>query len=68
MLCDQPHVTPPLLQQLQTEFAASHLPLVASRYDNGQMGVPLLVGRSLFGELAQLQGDGGAKARPRLDN
>jgi molybdenum cofactor cytidylyltransferase len=61
ILCDQPHVTPALLQQLQAQWLASGRPLVASQYANGQQGVPLLVARPLFAELAQLQGDAGAK-------
>jgi molybdenum cofactor cytidylyltransferase len=58
-LCDQPAVTPELLNQLIS--SCSHeKPIAATQY-NQILGVPACFDRSLFAELLLLQGDAGAK-------
>jgi len=57
--CDQPYVTPRLLRSLVQRFRRG-APIVACAYA-GTLGVPALFGRTFFGELASLEGDGGAK-------
>ena len=57
--CDQPHVTPSLLRSLVQRFRRG-APIVACAYA-GTLGVPALFGRTLFGELASLEGDAGAR-------
>ena len=59
MVCDQPHVTTAHLSGLIE--AQSRSPIIASAYA-GTLGVPALFDRSLFGELAALTGQQGAKA------
>jgi molybdenum cofactor cytidylyltransferase len=61
LLVDQPFVTGTLLSQLLDTYHQTGQPLVACDYGNEQ-GVPLLVARRFFGELAQLRGDRGARA------
>jgi molybdenum cofactor cytidylyltransferase len=60
MLCDQPHVTAPVLSALIAAHDADDSTIVASHYD-GTAGPPALFGRALFLELAQLEGAAGAK-------
>jgi len=60
MACDQPEITPDVLKQLVAAFAATRPAAVACEYA-GTVGVPALLGRSLFGELRTLDGDQGAK-------
>ena len=57
--CDQPYITPSLLRSLVQQFRAG-APIVACAYA-GTLGVPALFGRTLFGELASLEGDAGAR-------
>jgi len=57
--CDQPYVTPSLLRSLVQRFRRG-APIVACAYA-GTLGVPALFDRTLFGELASLEGDAGAK-------
>lgn len=59
-LCDQALIADRHLNRLVEAFCASHPPIVASRY-GGAFGAPALFHRRLFGELAQLTGDQGAK-------
>lgn len=59
LTCDQPYVTPSLLRSLVRRFRRG-APIVACAYA-GTLGVPALFGRTLFGELASLEGDSGAK-------
>ncbi|MET0648812.1 MAG: nucleotidyltransferase family protein [Pyrinomonadaceae bacterium] len=60
MLCDQPHVTAEVVAGLVAAHRATLRSVVASTYGGG-FGVPALFGRTLFAELAQLEGAAGAK-------
>ncbi len=60
MLCDQPFVNASLLDDLAAKQGETGKPIVACAYNN-TVGVPVLFGRSLFGELLLLQGHQGAK-------
>lgn len=60
LLCDQPHVTTEVISDLVTAHRATGTLVVASAY-GGSFGVPALFGRTLFVELAQLEGTAGAK-------
>ena len=60
MLCDQPAVTPALLNSLvETSQITGHA-LVACEY-GGALGVPALFTRSLFPDLLALRGEQGAR-------
>jgi molybdenum cofactor cytidylyltransferase len=60
LLCDQPHVTADVVSGLVAAHRASGRPVVASEY-GGSFGVPALFHRTLFAELARLEGAAGAK-------
>lgn len=60
LLCDQPHVTADVISGLVSAHRANPSPVIASAY-GGSFGVPALFGRSLFPELARLEGKAGAK-------
>jgi molybdenum cofactor cytidylyltransferase len=60
MTCDQPHVTATLLKQMVAAYRETRPPAVACAYA-GTVGVPALLGRSLFAELRALEHDQGAK-------
>lgn len=60
MLCDQPHVTAEVISGLVTAHDATGKPVIASTYGES-FGVPALFGRTLFAELARLEGTSGAK-------
>lgn len=60
MLCDQPHVNAEIVSNLVAAHRATGRPVVASTY-GGSYGVPALFDRTLFSELAQLEGRAGAK-------
>lgn len=59
-LCDQPHVTAEVISQLIETYRHTHAPVIASSYA-GTFGVPALFSRSLFRDLASIEGAGGAK-------
>ena len=61
MVCDQPFVTASLLIELISAYQATGKAIIACSYEN-TFGPPALFHRSLFGELAQLKGDVGARA------
>ncbi len=61
LLCDQPLLTAEVLQQLVAAFGQTGGPIVASRYANGVLGVPILFSQPLFPELRLLTGDAGAR-------
>lgn len=69
MLCDQPHVTPALLQQLAATHVATGRALVASAYA-GVHGVPVFCSASAVPLLCQLPDEAGAgqllKRHPEL--
>jgi molybdenum cofactor cytidylyltransferase len=60
MLCDQPHVTAEVISGLVAAHRATGTRVVASAY-GGSFGVPALFGRTLFAELARLEGAAGAR-------
>lgn len=60
LVCDQPHITPGLLEEMMDVFLKSNAKAVACRYDES-WGVPVLIGRELLAELTELTGDQGAK-------
>ncbi len=60
MLCDQPHVTSEVVAALVAAHRADGSPVVASQYGGG-LGVPALFARTVFAELARLEGRAGAK-------
>jgi len=60
MLCDQPYVTPALLNDLITAHTTTSKAIAASRYGD-VLGVPALFHKSAFPELLQLKGDVGAR-------
>lgn len=61
MVCDQPFVTPELLQRLVETQRVTGKRLVACEYDN-TLGVPALFDHTFFPALQSLQGDQGAKS------
>jgi molybdenum cofactor cytidylyltransferase len=61
MLCDQPYVSSRLLASLTDRYIATRAPIVASQYDDGTIGPPVLFDRALFDQLHALRGDVGAK-------
>lgn len=60
LLTDQPHLDRGLLERLLAAFRGSGGPLAVSDY-GGTLGVPAVFSRRLFAELAQLEGDRGAR-------
>jgi len=60
LLCDQPHVSADVISDLVAAHRGTGSPVVASVY-GGSFGVPALFGRTLFPELARLEGKAGAK-------
>lgn len=60
LLCDQPGVTPALLNLLAATYQTTGHGLVACKY-GGALGVPALFARSLFPDLLALHGEQGAR-------
>lgn len=60
MLCDQPFVSLNLINQLVAGYQTTNCTIVASEYA-GIFGVPAVFHKTLFSELALLQGDIGAR-------
>lgn len=60
MLCDQPRVTPALLNSLISASADTGHQIAACEY-GGTLGVPALFHQSLFADLQSLTGDEGAR-------
>jgi molybdenum cofactor cytidylyltransferase len=60
MLCDQPFVSPTLLNALISEQIETGKSIIACAY-NGTTGAPVLFNRAIFAELLLLQGQEGAK-------
>ncbi len=58
---DQPEVSLALLRQLIDTYRTRRAGIVASRYADGTLGVPVLFDRSMFAELAELEGPAGAQ-------
>jgi molybdenum cofactor cytidylyltransferase len=61
MLCDQPFVNSQVLGQLLEKSATDGSPIVASRYANGVVGVPIVFAAMCFPALRALTGDQGAR-------
>jgi molybdenum cofactor cytidylyltransferase len=61
LVCDQPHLTPQLVQRVRESFDGTGGRVVACEYA-GTVGVPALFERSLFPELVALSGTTGAKS------
>jgi molybdenum cofactor cytidylyltransferase len=67
LLADMPFVSGALIDQIIATFelafgASAQSPLAAAPVRAGQRGNPVLIGRDLFGAIASLQGDRGARA------
>ena len=60
MVCDQPFVSPSLLNELLRKQKETGRAIIASSYDN-TLGTPALFHQKLFPELSSLRGDTGAK-------
>jgi len=60
MLCDQPFVSPQLINQLVELHQTNHKLIVASEYSS-TVGVPALFHHALFAQLTTLNGAAGAK-------
>jgi molybdenum cofactor cytidylyltransferase len=63
-LCDQPAIPTSHYESLWSRFVEVTPEMVATEYQ-GAPGVPAIFSRSMFDELAALQGDRGAKAMLR---
>jgi molybdenum cofactor cytidylyltransferase len=60
MLCDQPFVSPSLIERMLEVYRTTFAPIVASEYAQ-ILGVPALFDRTLFPQLTQLSSDAGAR-------
>ena len=60
MVCDQPHVSSSLLNELITLQKKTVRPVITSQYKDA-VGPPALFHRSVFPELLELNGDAGAR-------
>lgn len=60
LVCDQPRLTEEHLRRLMEAHGASEAAVTASLYA-GRMGVPAVFAGRIFGELAALRGDRGAR-------
>jgi len=59
LVCDQPHITVDLINQLINAQKKSGKPIVAAAYEN-TVGTPVVFHRSFFVDLTSLKGDKGA--------
>ncbi len=60
VLCDQPFVSPQIINQLIESYRCTGKPIIASEYA-GTLGVPVLFSHTFFSELTTLKEAGGAK-------
>ena len=60
MVCDQPHISPDLLNELIAVQCKTEKTIIASQYKD-TVGTPAIFHRSLFAELLELKGEAGAK-------
>ena len=60
MVCDQPHVSASLLNELIAKQKNTGKPIVTSQYEN-TFGPPAIFYKTIFQELMQLKGDAGAR-------
>ena len=61
VLADQPFVRPETLDHLIAEYARTRQPILIPTWQ-GTRGNPVLLGRAIFPEVMQLQGDAGCRA------
>ena len=61
VLADQPFVNSSYLESVIQAYKSSEKGIVASRYDDIKLGVPVIFSNTYFELLAQLKGDKGAK-------
>ena len=59
-LCDQPHISAEIINDLMAEYCRIRPSIVASEY-NGISGVPALFSREMFDEIYKLEGAEGAR-------
>jgi len=59
-LCDQPFISPQIINQLVETYHFTNKPIIACQYAD-TLGVPAIFDHSLFAELTALQGTQGAK-------
>lgn len=59
-LCDQPLIDSDVIDRLAERFLITRKPIVAAKY-LGVIGVPSVFSREMFDQLADLQGDKGAR-------
>ncbi|GAB3166135.1 nucleotidyltransferase family protein [Telluribacter humicola] len=60
LVCDQPYITPSLLEHMVVTLNESGKKAVVCRYGES-WGVPVLIGNQLFEEMTHLKGEQGAK-------
>lgn len=60
ILGDQPLVEPAVIDRLARAYRAENAPIIQPNYREGR-GNPVLIARALFSELAQVNGDTGAR-------
>lgn len=60
IVCDQPYISPALLQRLMQKASEAGKPIVACSYNN-TLGIPVLFQKNYFPLLLQLKGDHGGK-------
>lgn len=61
VLADQPLVTISYLENMIQIYASSKKGIVASKYEDNKLGVPVVFGARYFKHLVELKGDKGAK-------
>jgi molybdenum cofactor cytidylyltransferase len=61
LVCDQPHLSVEVLEKMIDTYLHQRPPIVACKYQD-QVGVPVLLDRSMFDELLTITGDRGAKS------
>lgn len=62
MLADQPLITSEDIEGFIVEFKKGSKSILASKYENESIGVPVIFDKSYFDELSELNGDKGAKS------
>lgn len=60
-LADQPLIDTPFLKRIIQNFYENQIQIVATSYENGKIGVPVLFDACYFEELSKLSDDNGAK-------
>ena len=60
ILADQPFIPDDYLNKMLTDFTPNQNQIIASQYEDGKLGIPVLFDRYYFDELLSLNGDFGA--------